>query len=404
MPLNVVETLSQLIAIPSVNTMGRSVSGPEYLETSLTAHLEKVFDSLGLANKRQQVEPGRDNIIARLDGETPPEHGGPIILIDAHQDTVPVDGMTIAPWTPLIRDERVYGRGACDTKGGMAASLVAISRLASERPPGMPTVVMCCTVDEENGFTGVKKLEKLWDRPGDSLIPRRPDAAISLEPTALEVVVAHKGTVRWRCHTQGVSAHSARPNWGDNAVYMMARVITALERYHDEVLCNMASHQMCGLPTLSVCTVHGGEGANTIPDRCTIEIDRRLIPGEDEHKAIQHVTEFLEKAPNIDFPVRHSPPFTYGPPLANDANGTVANRLLIAAQQVLSQSDSTKTSKHYSTDAAFLAAAGVPSVVFGPGFFEQAHTADEWVPIPHLESAAEILYQFILSYTQDVRS
>nr|MCS5574663.1 M20/M25/M40 family metallo-hydrolase [Pseudomonadales bacterium] len=146
MNLDVVQTLQDLVRIPSVNPMGREVQGEEYLEHQMTDYLEQWFQALGVPYYRQQLEPKRANIVARLDGDLPPEEGGSIIMFEAHQDTVPVDGMIIDPWDPVIRDGRVLGRGACDIKGGMACMLIAFARLAAERPPTMPTVVMACSV------------------------------------------------------------------------------------------------------------------------------------------------------------------------------------------------------------------------------------------------------------------
>src|SRR5450759_3772380 len=136
MPLDLVQTVCDLVRIPSVNPMGREVHGEEYYEHRVTAYLQRLFERLGLPWQRLPVAPLRDNIVARLDGEIPPEQGGPILMLEAHQDTVPVDGMTIPPWTPEVRDGRVFGRGACDIKGGMACILTAVSRLIEERPPG----------------------------------------------------------------------------------------------------------------------------------------------------------------------------------------------------------------------------------------------------------------------------
>ena len=209
MTLNPLDTLAQLVATASVNPMGRSETGPAFYETRLTDHLEQLLHSLGLRTERQQVAPGRANLIARLDGEVPAERGGPLILFDAHQDTVPVDHMTIEPWKPAVRQGRLYGRGACDTKGGMAAMLTVIARLAAERPRGMPSVVMTCTVDEEYAFSGAAALVSSWTSASGGLIPRAPDAAVVAEPTGLDVIVAHKGVVRWRCHTSGRAAQRA---------------------------------------------------------------------------------------------------------------------------------------------------------------------------------------------------
>ena len=146
MPLDLVQTLAELISIPSVNPMGRDVDGPEYREHAVTDHLERLFTRLDIPWHRQHVEPKRENILARVDGDSRREEDAGLILFEAHQDTVPVDRMTIDPWEPAVRDGRIYGRGSCDIKGGMTAMLGAFVRLAEERPSGMPTLVMACTV------------------------------------------------------------------------------------------------------------------------------------------------------------------------------------------------------------------------------------------------------------------
>src|SRR5262245_31726983 len=140
MPLDPVQTLRELVRIPSVNPMGRAVDGPEFFEHRVTDYLQALFTRLGLRWQRQVVEPKRENIVARLDGAISPEKGGAVLMLEAHQDTVPIDGMTIDPFAAEERDGRLYGRGACDIKGGMSSMLTAVSRLAEERPAGMPTV------------------------------------------------------------------------------------------------------------------------------------------------------------------------------------------------------------------------------------------------------------------------
>ena len=392
MALDLVETLSELISIPSVNPMGRPVSGPEFFEYRMTEHLEQLFDRLGLPWQRQEIAPKRENIVARLDGEVPVSDGGELILFEAHQDTVPVDGMTIDPWTPTVREGRIYGRGSCDIKGGMCAMLVALARLAEERPAGMPTIVMACTVNEEHGYTGATALPKLWETNGSSIIPRKPDAAVIAEPTGLDVVVAHKGALRWRCHTQGRACHSSQPHLGENAVYKMARVLLALEAYQREIIPSLKEHPLCGPPSLSVGTITGGISVNTVPDECSIEIDRRVLPGEDSASEYRRVIDFVADYDEIDFEPIHDEPFMNGSTLSEEHNGHLAARLAAAGKEVAGRCETIGVP--FGTDASTIARSGVPSVVFGPGSIDQAHTCDEWLDLEQLRLASEIIYCF----------
>jgi acetylornithine deacetylase len=370
--------------------MGQPASGPEYCEYRVTDYLERLFQKLALRYERHTVEPKRDNIVARIDGRVPPEEGGPLVLFEAHQDTVPVVGMTIEPFNPVVRDGRLYGRGSCDIKGGLTAMLGAVARLAEERPPDMPTIVMASTINEEHGYSGATALTELWKRAG-TIIPRAPDAAIVAEPTELEVVVAHKGVVRWRCHTHGKATHSSQPHLGVNAIFKMSKVLDALERYQREVA-TVAEHPLCGHPTLSVGIIHGGMSVNTVPDHCTIEVDRRLLPGEKPEEARRLVIDFVASAIGNDPAVEHEPSYLIGYGLADDVNGPLARQMAAAAR------DAGLSGKivgvPYGTNAAAIAAAGVPSIVFGPGSIDQAHTADEWLALEQLEKASEALYQF----------
>jgi acetylornithine deacetylase/succinyl-diaminopimelate desuccinylase family protein len=392
MILDPIQILGRLVAIPSVNPMGAPAAGPEFGEARLTQELERLLRQTGLLVQRQNVAPDQDNLIARLDGHPPPECGGRLILFGAHQDTVPVAGMKIDPWKPEIRDGRLYGRGSCDTKGGMAAMLAAISRLSECPQAERPTVVMACTVNEEHGFTGASALVRLWAAGPQGTLPRAPDAAVIAEPTGLNVVVAHKGVVRWRCHARGRAAHSSRPDLGDNAIYKMGRALGAMERYQREVLALQDPHPLCGAGTFSVGTIRGGASVNTVPDRCTIEIDRRFPPGEDPEAAYREVVEYLARDGQLGLPLEHDPPYMRGLALSDKDHGPLADRLTAAAREVVR--DCRKIGVPYATEAAFYAAAGVPAVVFGPGFLEQAHTDEEWVSVEQVRQAAEIYYRF----------
>jgi acetylornithine deacetylase len=384
--LDPTETLEQLVAIPSVNAMGGLIEGPFVGEARLTAHLDELFRRLGLAVERQAVAPGQENILARLDGDDS------ILLLDAHQDTVPVEGMTIEPFRPSRREGRLYGRGACDTKGGMAAMLAALSRLAQERPAGRPTIVAACTVNEEHGFSGAEALPQLWTGGRSPILPRRPDAAVVLEPTGLDVVVAHKGVIRWRCAAHGRAAHSSTPEAGENAIYKMARAIAALERYANEVLPRTPRHPLCGRATLSVTMIRGGVGVNVVPDRCGVEIDLRVPVGKEPEAARGEVIAYLAHAAGLDFELEHEPPAMRGCPLSDQNNAALAGRLSAVVAQVAG--DCRQVGMAYATDGGNFSAAEIPTVVFGPGSPAQAHTADEWIAIAQLEQAAEALYRF----------
>jgi len=390
--LDALATLRRLVAIPSVNPMGHDVSGPEFGEARLTEYLESLFDRLGLEHCRDPVHPGRDNLVARLDGDVPCDRGGSLVLLGVHQDTVPVDGMTIEPFAARVEGGRVFGRGACDVKGGMAAVLAAVARLAGERPRGMPTVIVACTVNEEHGFSGARALARWCGPSGGGLLPRAPDAAVVAEPTELNVVVAHKGVARWKCHAKGRAAHGARPDAGANAIHAMAHLLVAIEHYAAEIL---------GPATMNVGTIQGGSSVNTVPERCTIEIDRRLLPGEDPDDARGRLIEFVDGRATDRLPagtsVEHEPLNLRGRALSDECNGPLADRLLRSIEQVAAEPR--KIRVPYATNAALYAAAGVPSVVFGPGSVKQAHTADEWIEVESLRQATEIFGRFVREFS-----
>jgi acetylornithine deacetylase/succinyl-diaminopimelate desuccinylase family protein len=383
--LETTRLLRDLVAIPSVNPMGRPLTGPEIYEHGVTAYLEAFFGSLGVPFERQAVAPLRDNIVAYCDLPG----SGPTLIFEAHQDTVPTDQMTIPPFGASIEDGRLYGRGACDIKGGMAAMLEAFARTVREKPScGARRVVMACTVDEEFTFLGVQRLVKTDYRPeGKGAV-----FAVVAEPTQLQIVNAHKGAVRWVLTTTGKACHSSRPELGVNAIYHMARLLPAIERYAQEVRASRTDSRL-GTPTLSVGMIAGGTSVNTVPDRCTVEIDRRLLPGENAEEAHRHFLAYLRDRlePGIAFDA--PPPFLAAPALSPDGSAELVARLGGAINGV--QGTHQVQAVPYGTDAAPLAEAGVPSVVFGPGDIARAHTRDEWVPLDEVDRACEILCRLV---------
>jgi acetylornithine deacetylase len=374
--------LRDLVATPSINPMGRALSGPDIFEHRLTAYLESFFRDLGVRHERQSVAPLRDNIVAFHE----PAGANWTLILEAHQDTVPTDHMTIDPFGAAISNGRLSGRGACDIKGGMASMLAAFARLVRERPARCARVVMACTVDEEHTFLGVQRLVQ-GDLRGN--VPG-PIHAVVAEPTQLDIVHAHKGAVRWTLRTTGRSCHSSRPEQGVNAIYHMASLLSLVERYADELRLTR-SHRLLGPATLSVGRIEGGTSVNTVPDRCLAEVDRRVLPGESAEAVRQEFDAYLRQhAPgHIDFSC--SEVWLNCPALGPEASAELVAKLSAAIAVVRGQHRVLPVP--YGTDASTLAEAGIPSVVFGPGNIDQAHTCDEWIDLAEVETASEILYR-----------
>ncbi|HVJ68986.1 MAG TPA: M20 family metallopeptidase, partial [Caulifigura sp.] len=331
-----------------------------------------------------EVAPGRCNVLARSAGA----EGAPTILLDAHQDTVPVDGMTVPAFEAVVRDGRITGRGACDVKGPMAAMLFAFRRLMTERPAGAANVLMSCTCDEEATTLGIRHLVETWQSGRSRLLPVAPDVAIVAEPTSLDVVVAHRGVLRFKIRTAGVACHSSNPAAGVNAIYRMARVVSVLQEYAAQ-LASGEQHPLCGPATLSVGRIDGGVSVNIVPESCSVEIDRRLRPGETFATALEELRQSVTT--RVDFPATFEPPWIECPPFGDGENRELSSDLLSHIGAVAGPRKAIGVP--FGTHAAYTSAAGVPSVVFGPGSIEQAHTKDEFIEIEPLRQAAEIYYR-----------
>lgn len=375
---NTATLLQDLVRLPSVNPMGRSVQGDIFWEHRVTAYLEKYFGQLGVPQERQPVATQRDNIVARL--EIP--GAKQTVLLEVHQDTVPVEGMTVEPFGGHIENGRVYGRGACDIKGGMAAMLAAFAQLSRCRDRATMNVILACTVDEEFTFRGVQELVKRGVHA---------DFAIVAEPTNLDIVHAHKGVARLVVTATGRACHSSRPDQGINAIYRMGRLLVGIERFAAR-LGQMRSDPLLGPPTLSVGRIEGGSSVNTVPDSCRIEIDRRVIPGEDLGTTADELVRYLRAEAGIDFDFDCPRPWMGMPALSPHGSEQLIERLGAAIDRV--RGSHTVGPVPYGTDASTIARGGIPAVVFGPGDIAQAHTKDEWVSIAEVEAAAKILFEF----------
>jgi acetylornithine deacetylase len=370
--------LRDLVALPSQNPMGRPIPGEGYLEGRVTDYLETFFRRLGVPWERHPVAPGRDNVLARYEAPGSARH----LLWEVHQDTVPAGQMTVDPFGANVENGRLYGRGACDVKAGMAAMLDAFARLVETKPAGAASVTVACVVDEEYTFLGIQDLARRGVKA---------DFAVVAEPTNLHVVNAHKGVVRWFLQTNGRACHSSRPDQGVNAIYRMAKLVTGIEVYAAE-LSRRRVHPRLGPATLSVGRIEGGVSVNVVPERCRIEIDRRVLPGEDAAAAPAELDEFLRQEMGIDWAYDSEPPWMCLPAL-NPEGSTEAVLQLGTAIAGVTGKRPVVEAVPYGTDAATLAQTGLPCVVFGPGDIAKAHTADEWVPLDEVATASAILFR-----------
>jgi len=311
---------------------------------------------------------------------TPPGKVRQRILLAPHLDTVGAPGEMPTMFRPVVKNGRVYGRGACDTKGSVAAMFGALLRVAnSGRRPEQTEIIFAGLADEENAQAGARALVASG---------LRADLAIVGEPTRLQVVTAHKGDVWLRLETHGKPAHGARPELGRNAVHEMARIVDVLETAYAAQLRKRA-HPLLGRGTINVGSIAGGTQPNIVPSQCSITIDRRTLPGETEATVRREIRAQLRRCglKATLASARHAACLS----METDCELPLVKQFLGAAGQ------RRPVGVDFFCDAAVLARAGMPSVVFGPGDIAQAHTADEWISVRSLERATDLLERFLRS-------
>ena len=363
--LNPAALLQELIRIPSVNPEGDpGVSDPG--EARIAFALEKLLQELGAQVTLREVLPGRPNVVACFPSD---QSGKPRLLLAPHLDTVSVVGMTIDPFSGEMRDGKVWGRGASDTKGPMASMLTALARVREDIPTLSHEILFAGLVGEESGQYGAKALAS-----EESF-----DFVIAGEPTDLKTVHAHKGSLWVTLTAHGKAVHASAPEHGENAIYKMT---AAIERIREHVIPGFSKtrHSLLGHSTLSVGTIRGGSKTNIVPDHCEATLDIRIIPGTDPLQIINLIenvahgvqVEHLGSAPLFTDPEHH----------------------LVLKLSALGASP---VGAPWFCDAAVFAAKGIPAVALGPGSIAQAHTADEFISVADLEAGADFFERLLRS-------
>jgi acetylornithine deacetylase/succinyl-diaminopimelate desuccinylase-like protein len=365
--------LRDLIALPSVNPAFLPPGDPRAGEQRVAEFLAATAASHGLGVDFQKVTAGRPNLLVRL---LPTGRARQRVLLAPHLDTV---GAGVPnSFDPRMRDGRMHGRGACDTKGSVASMMTALCAVAgSPRRPQTTEVVFAGLVDEEHAQAGSRALAQSKFKA---------DLAIVGEPTRCALVTAHKGSQWLRIETRGKAAHGSKPELGINAIHRMAQVVQALEGDYAHGL-KQRRHPLLGCATVNVGLIAGGTQPNIVPAQCWVEIDRRTLPGETEAGVRREIMACLRPlAVRTRLDETKLAPCE---PMETDP------RLPLVAALMASAGQREPRGADFFCDAAVLSAARIPSVVFGPGDIAQAHTADEWISLASLERATRILVRFL---------
>jgi acetylornithine deacetylase len=364
----------ELVAIDSVNpTLVPGAAGEGVIAEWLANYLRRA----GFDVELDEVAPGRPNVIAMAERSG----AGPTRMLCGHTDTVGVEGMT-APFTPALHDGRLYGRGAQDMKGGLAAMVAGAERWLNAGRQGSGRVVLAAVADEEYASLGAEAVARRWHA----------DEAIIPEPTGMAVAITHKGFSCVEVVTHGRAAHGSRPADGIDAVLLMGRVLARLDALNRE-LQSRPPHPRLGTASLHAGRIVGGSELSVYPARCSLQVERRTLPGEPLDIALTEVAAILDQLGRSDASFRADVTLL----LARPAYGIDERHPLPATLRQLAAiagRDAPVTGMSFWTDAALLGAAGVPTVLFGPRG-AGLHGADEHVVVEDLEACARIFESWL---------
>jgi len=365
----VITLLSDLVAIDSVNpSLVPGAAGEAKIADALDAHMR----AIGLDVQRQDVAPGRPNVIGVLEGS----EKGRTLMLCGHIDTVGVTGMQ-APFTPVLRNGRLYGRGAQDMKAGVAAMIDA-ARVARTAGFRKGRLVVAAVVDEEYASIGADALVDVW----------KADGAVITEPTDLQIGVAHKGFAWATVETRGRAAHGSRPSEGRDAILRMGRILTRLEQL-DRELQSRESHPLVGTGSLHASIIEGGRELSSYPDLCTLQLERRTVPGETVDTFVREMEDLLGELCEEDRDLEASVKLMFSRPPYELPPAHDLAHALHAAGTSAGCSPST-VGMSFWTDAAILGEAGIPSVLFGPGG-AGLHSLEEYVLVNEVTTCRDAL-------------
>ena len=378
--LDPIALTQSLVKIDSRNP-SLAADGPG--EIACAKALRDVLDGWGFRTEIVEDTPRRASVIARIGGGA-----GRSIILNGHLDTVQVDGMTHAPYAPDIRDGKLWGRGSCDMKGGVAAMCVAAAR-AHQAGALNGEVIVTAVADEEWSSIGTR-----------DVLARgvRANACVVTEPTRMAVAPAHRGFVWFTITLRGKAAHGSRYDIGVDAIRHAAMVLCELDVLEERELTHI-THPLLGHASLHASLITGGTAMTTYPDLCVVRIERRTLPGEQPEQVLAQVEAAcaLVKArrPAFDATIavdsvrEPSDVATSAPIVSAVVNATAAKGAKAPIEGV-----------SYWSDAALFNAAGIPTVCYGPGDIALAHGAIEWIPVDEITRATDVIQHFLGDWTK----
>jgi acetylornithine deacetylase len=365
---DVVELTSALVAIDSINP---SLEAGAAGETEAAAFVADWARAAGLEVELVEATPGRPSVVVAARGSG----GGRTLLLCGHLDTVGTGAME-APFDPRIDGDHLHGRGAYDMKAGVAAALVSCRDAAALELAG--DVVVAAVADEEHASLGVQEV----------LATVQADAAVVTEPTEMEIVIAHKGFAWLEVEVAGRAAHGSRPHLGVDAIVKAGPILTALGELDEQL--GDTHHPLLGRGSVHASLISGGNDLATYPERCTIGIERRTLPGEGAAEVERELKRLLTGCREGDSVLEASArTLLVREPLETAEDEPIVAALREAAAEVLGSRPPLSGASFWA-DSAFIAAAGIPTALFGPGG-EGAHAAEEWVSVRDTESCTRVL-------------
>jgi acetylornithine deacetylase/succinyl-diaminopimelate desuccinylase family protein len=377
-PPYIIQLCQALVRLNSINpTLVPGAPG----EREIGAFTADTLARLGLEVTRHEPEPGRVSVTGRLRGSG----GGKSLMLNAHYDTVGVDGMG-EPFSGAVRDGRLYGRGAYDMKGSLAASIGAVKALIDSPTRLRGDVIIAAVADEEYGSVGT----------ADILTRIRTDGAVVTEPTSLDVCLAHKGYCWIEVTTTGHAAHGSKFEQGVDANMRMGWFLAALDGLERE-LRSRPPHPLVGPPSLHAALLQGGAGLSTYAPSCSLKIERRTVPGETEAQVMAEINAVIEHvaAREPSFQASAHAFFTRGP-FEVAPQASIVRALAAAHSDILGRGPRYFGDTPW-MDSALTSEAGIETVVFGPGG-TGAHADEEWVDTDSMIQCARVLARTAAEY------